>query len=112
MAALVLIRPECLEACVKRALDPADFESPDYKGALMILGTNAASCVPFLVDALKTARSDEVKGSVAYALGDVHSQPDLSLPVLVPLLNDPNEHTRSMTVCTQPIRRRRETGLE
>lgn len=98
IASLVLIRPERLENCVKRALDPTDKESPDYEGALMILGTNAASCVPFLVDALKTAKNDDTKARLAYALGNVHSRSHLSFPVLVPLLKDPNEHTRAMAV--------------
>jgi len=90
IAALTLIRHDSMEICARKSINLADSLYPDYQYAIESLGTNATPCVPIFIDAIKTSTNAKVRILAAWSLGLIHSRPDLSLPVLTPMLNETN----------------------
>lgn len=94
IAALILIRHDSMETCARNSLDLSNPDRNDYGDAIVFLGTNAAPCVPIFVDAIKTVTNARVKICATYALGSVHSRPELSLSALETMLKEPDVASR------------------
>lgn len=98
LAALILIRPDSMEACARKSIDPNEPRKQDYVYAMGCLGTNAALCVPIFVAAIRAATNEDVTVSAVWGLAQIHSCPELSLPVLTSMLNETNEDHRYRAV--------------
>lgn len=94
ISALILIRHDSIETCARKSIDLDEPLYRDYHYAIGCLGTNAAPYVPIYLDAIHTTTNEDVKAWATLALGMIHSRPELSLPVLRPMLNETNEWSR------------------
>ncbi len=88
IAALILIRHDAMQACARKSLELLDPDRNDYSDAVSFLGTNAAPCVPIFVEAIQTATNMKVKVTAVWALGAIHSRPELSLLPLKTMLKE------------------------
>jgi hypothetical protein len=92
IAALILIRRDPMEPCARKSLDILDLmHSDDNRYAIIALGTNAAPCVPTFIDVINSKTNTLVKLSAIKSLAAIHSQPELSVPILTSMLRETNE---------------------
>ena len=100
IAALILIRHDSVEACAKRSIDT---NHGDYEYAMVCLGTNAESCIPFYIDVIKTTTNQTEKILAAWDLGLIHSRPESSLPALTSMLTETNVLYRRIAASAIPL---------
>jgi len=60
-------------------------------------GTNAEPAIPLLISAVGTS-NDIIIGHAAIALGEIHLQPGVCVPALIPLLSSPSVSTRQKSL--------------
>ena len=60
-------------------------------------GTNAEPAIPLLIAALGTS-DDIIMGHAAIALGEIHRQPEVCVPALIPLLSSPSVSSRQKSL--------------
>ena len=86
--------------CEPERVVPALMQSlsdPD-KEVLRACGGDANAAIPALIEALKDP-FNQVRGNAAWALGEIHGQPEFAVPALVETLRDTNSLVRTRAAC-------------
>ncbi|MDB6023025.1 MAG: repeat-containing protein [Pedosphaera sp.] len=105
-AALIKIKgnPQLLLTdVIKDASDPSYWTEKGI--VIFLLGTNAEAGIPFLLMALQATNNSVFKPRALQLLGRIHAQPEICLPVIIPLLQSTN-----VSVCENAVYCIREFG--
>ncbi len=94
MATLILLGDESLDSCIDQLLDPKNHDWKFASWTTLHLGTDAASAVPRLAQAFHASNDQEFRGRIAFPLRVIHSNPELSVPILKSLLSHEDKSVR------------------
>ena len=98
MATLILLGDESLDSCIDQLLDPKNHDWKVAWWTTVCLRTNAASAVPRLAQTFHASNDQEFRGRIAFPLRVIHSNPELSVPILKSLLSHEDKSVRYQAI--------------
>jgi len=97
--AVIKIQGGPFQPFIERLRDTSD-ESKWIRAARLVadLGTNAEPAIPLLLSVLSSTNRIAAREQALYALGRIHSRPDLCIPAMMALLDSPEGNIRYRTL--------------